>query len=86
MTEPEQKLTIAEPDDLTNSLSFALRLEGRKSQHDYDRLKMAEVAIPRTLFADILPLIAELRPARYIDWVMRSVLTRSTKNHGRLTS
>jgi hypothetical protein len=39
MPEPEPKLTLAEPDDLANSLSFALRFEGRKSQHDTDRLK-----------------------------------------------
>ena len=40
---------------------------------------MAEVAIPRNLFADILRLVAELRPARYIDWVMGPVVTRYTK-------
>jgi hypothetical protein len=28
MTESDQKLTPAEPDDLANSLSFALRFEG----------------------------------------------------------
>jgi hypothetical protein len=28
MTEPEQKLTPATPDDLAESLSFALRFEG----------------------------------------------------------
>jgi hypothetical protein len=44
MTEPEQKLTPAEPDDLANSLSFALRFEGRKSQHDSDRLNADIVA------------------------------------------
>jgi hypothetical protein len=37
MTEPEQKLTPAEPDDLADSLSFALRFAGRKSKHDSDR-------------------------------------------------
>jgi hypothetical protein len=44
MTEPEQELTPAEPDDLANSLSFALRFEGRKSQHDADRLNADIVA------------------------------------------
>ena len=44
MTEPEQKLTPAEPDDLANSLSFALRFEGRKSKHDSDRLNADIVA------------------------------------------
>ena len=38
ITQPEQKLTPAEPDDLADSLSFALRHEGRKSQHDSDKL------------------------------------------------
>ena len=44
MTEPEPKLTLAQPDDLANSLSFALRFEGRKSQHDSDRLNADIVA------------------------------------------
>ena len=44
MTEPEQKLTPATPEDLANSLSFALRFEGRKSKHDSDRLNADIVA------------------------------------------
>ena len=44
MTEPDHKPTPAEPDDLANSLSFALRFEGRKSQHDSDRLNADIVA------------------------------------------
>jgi hypothetical protein len=44
MTEPEQKLTPAEPHDLADSLSFALRHEGRKSQHDSDKLNADIVA------------------------------------------
>ena len=44
MTEPEQKLTPAQPDDLADSLSFALRHEGRKSQHDSDKLNADIVA------------------------------------------
>jgi hypothetical protein len=44
MTEPDQKLTLATPDDLADSLSFALRFEGRKSQHDSDRLNADIVA------------------------------------------
>ena len=44
MTQPEQKLTPAEPDDLADSLSFALRHEGRKSQHDSDKLNADIVA------------------------------------------
>jgi hypothetical protein len=44
MTEPEQKLTPATPDDLAESLSCALRFEGHKSQHDSDRLNADTVA------------------------------------------
>jgi hypothetical protein len=44
MTEPEQKLTPATPDDLAESLSCALRLEGHESQHDSDRLNADTVA------------------------------------------
>ena len=44
MTEPDPKLTPAEPDDLANSLSFTLRFEGRTSQHDSDRLNADIVA------------------------------------------
>jgi len=44
MAQPEQKLTPAEPDDLADSLSFALRHEGRKSQHDSDKLNADIVA------------------------------------------
>jgi hypothetical protein len=44
MTEPDPKLTPAEPDYLADSPSFALRFEGRKSQHDSDRLNADIVA------------------------------------------
>jgi hypothetical protein len=44
MTDPQQKLTPATPEDLADSLSFALRFEGRKSQHDSDRLNADIVA------------------------------------------
>jgi hypothetical protein len=44
LTEPDPKLTPATPDDLADSLSFALRFEGRKSQHDSDRLNADTVA------------------------------------------
>jgi hypothetical protein len=44
---------------------------------------MAEVAIPRNVFADILRLIAELRAAaRYIDSVRRSIVMRSLQLAG----
>jgi hypothetical protein len=57
MTEPEQKLTPATPDDLADSLSFALRFEGRKSQHDSDRLN-ADIVAKR--------LVRYLDKARYV--------------------
>jgi hypothetical protein len=44
MTEPDLKLTPATPDDLADSLSFALRFEGRKSKHDSERLNADIVA------------------------------------------
>ena len=44
MTEPEQKLTPATPDDLAESLSCALRFEGHESRHDSDRLNADTVA------------------------------------------
>jgi hypothetical protein len=44
MTEPDTKLTPATPEDLAQSLSFALRFEGRKSQHDSDKLNADIVA------------------------------------------
>jgi hypothetical protein len=44
MTQPEPTLTLATPDDLAKSLSFALRFEGRKSKHDSDRLNADIVA------------------------------------------
>ena len=44
MTELDPQLTLTTPDDLANSLSFALRFEGRKSEHDSDRLNADIVA------------------------------------------
>jgi hypothetical protein len=37
MTEPDPKLTRADPDDLSNTLSFALRFEGKRRYNDSDR-------------------------------------------------
>jgi hypothetical protein len=36
MTDPDEKLTLADPDDLAAALAFALKFEGRKRQHDAD--------------------------------------------------
>jgi hypothetical protein len=37
MTEPDPKLTLADPNDLSNTLSFALRFEGKRRYNDSDR-------------------------------------------------
>jgi hypothetical protein len=37
MTEPDPKLTLADPDDLSDTLSFALRFEGKRRYNDTDR-------------------------------------------------
>jgi hypothetical protein len=37
MTEPDPKLTPAEPNDLAQTLSFALRFEGKRRYTDTDR-------------------------------------------------
>jgi hypothetical protein len=37
MTEPDPKLTIADPKDLSDTLSFALRFEGKRRYNDSDR-------------------------------------------------
>ena len=57
MTEPDPKLTLAQPDDLADALSFALRHEGRKSQHDSDKLN-ADIVAQR--------LVRHLDRARYV--------------------
>jgi hypothetical protein len=44
VTEQDPKLTVTEPDDLADTLSFALRHEGRKSQHDSVKLNAYIVA------------------------------------------
>ena len=50
----------------------------------YVAFQMAEVAIPRNLFADILRLIAELRPPPdHSARVKRSFVTRPSQTHGR---
>jgi hypothetical protein len=53
----------------------------------YVGFQMAEVAIPRNLFGDILRLIAELRPPPDpAPAVKRSVVMRSRQTHGRRAS
>jgi hypothetical protein len=50
------------------------------SQWRYAAFQKSEVAIPRNLFADILRLFGEFAASvRYIDGVIRSIVTRSTK-------
>ena len=53
----------------------------------YVAFQMAEVAIPRNVFEDILRLIAELRiAASRINYVRRSCVTRSPETHRRSAS
>jgi hypothetical protein len=49
----------------------------------YVAFQMAEVAISKNLFADILRMIAELRPSPSSACVKCSVVMRSSKTHGR---
>jgi hypothetical protein len=63
MTEPDPKLTPAAPEALAESLSYALRFEGRKSQHDSDRLN-ADIVAKR--------LVRYLDKAGYVVMIGRS--------------
>ncbi len=46
MTDPVDKLTPADPRDLTDALAFALRYQGRKRVHSADEI-MAEIVAKR---------------------------------------
>ena len=46
MSDPEEKLTPADPDDLAAALAFALRFRGRKRAHDADTF-MADIVAKR---------------------------------------
>jgi hypothetical protein len=46
MSDPEDKLAPADPDELTAALAFALRFSGRKRAHDADAF-MAEIVAKR---------------------------------------
>ena len=46
VTEPAEKLTPADPQDLADALAFALQFESRKRKHDADRF-MAEIVAKR---------------------------------------
>jgi hypothetical protein len=48
MTEPDPKLTPAEPNDLAQTLSFALRYEGKRRYTDTDRFA-ADIIADRLL-------------------------------------
>ena len=60
MPDPDEKLTPADPEDLTRALAFALRFEGRKRWHDADEL-MANIVAEA---ADSLP---RARPLRHYE-------------------
>ena len=44
MTEPDPKLPLDDPNDLSDTISFALRFEGKKRYHDFDRFAADIVA------------------------------------------
>jgi hypothetical protein len=44
MTEPDPKLPLDDPNDLSDTISFALRFEGKKRYHDSDRFAADIVA------------------------------------------
>jgi len=46
MSDPEERLTPADPDELAAALAFALRFSGRKRAHDADTF-MAEIVAKR---------------------------------------
>ena len=46
MSDPEEKLTPADPDELAAALAFALRFSGRKRAHDADTF-MADIVAKR---------------------------------------
>jgi hypothetical protein len=82
MTEPDPKLTPATPEDLAQSLSFALRFEGRKSQHDSDRLNADIVAkrLVRYLWAEATDL--EKLVAEGGDWPSEAVFASLFRDLG----
>jgi hypothetical protein len=57
MTDPDEKLTPADPEDLAASIAFALKFAGKKRWHDADELMAAIVA---------RRLIRYLERARYV--------------------
>jgi hypothetical protein len=54
---PDEKLSPADPEDLANDFSFALKFEGRKRWHDADGF-MADIVAKR--------LVRYLERARYV--------------------
>ena len=64
MSDPEEKLTPADPDDLAAALAFALRFSGRKRAHDADTF-MAEIVAKR--------LVGHLERSRFV--VMKRLVT-----------
>jgi hypothetical protein len=52
----------------------------------YVAFQMAEVAIPRILFADVARRVSELRPPPAVASVKRSIVLHSIKNQGRSAS
>jgi hypothetical protein len=57
MTDPDERLTPADPADLAASLALALRFSGRKRTHDADEI-MVEIVAKR--------LVEHLERARFV--------------------
>jgi len=81
--------TLATPEpikdwSLTSLKEKLIKIGAKVVNHGrYVAFQMAEIAIPKNLFADILRLIAELRAAaRYLDSVRRSIVMRSLQLAG----
>jgi hypothetical protein len=81
--------TLATPEpikdwSLTSLKEKLIKIGAKVVSHGrYVAFQMAEVAIPRDLFADILRLIAELRPPPVTSTVRSVRVARRIKNHER---
>ena len=83
--------TLATPEpikdwSLTSLRGKLIKIGAKVVSGRYVAVQMAEVAIPRNLFADILRLIGAAASAVHVNGVIGSVVPRWVKNHGRFAS
>ena len=83
--------TLATPEpirdwSLTSLRGKLIKIGAKVVSGRYVAFQMAEVAIPRNLFADILRLIGAAASAVHVNGVIGSVVPRWVKNHGRFAS